>query len=86
MAHEIERWGIDAAWNTDDESDLFERQADGRWVRFEDHVRLVRELEAELLRLRAVVKQTHANYCTEAWTDRGLHAPECLAYEMDADD
>lgn len=55
----------------------------GEWVRFEDHERVVNDLEAELLRLRSVLRQTHVNHCTEAWTGRGLHAPECLLYEVD---
>lgn len=37
----------------------------------------------ELRRLRAVLRQTHINYCTADWTDRGLHAPECLLDEID---
>lgn len=39
-------------------------------------------LVAEVERLRAVLRWTHTTYCTEAWTDRGLHAPECLLYEI----
>lgn len=38
----------------------------------------------ENARLNAVLAQTHANYCTEAWTSRGLHAPECLLQEVSA--
>lgn len=36
----------------------------------------------EALRLREVLRRTHASYCTAAWTDRGLHASECLLYEL----
>jgi hypothetical protein len=37
----------------------------------------------EVERLRAVLRTTHANYCTPAYTERGLHAPECLLYEVE---
>lgn len=40
------------------------------------------ELRAEVERLRSVLRWTHETYCTEAWTSRGLHAPECLLYEI----
>lgn len=33
--------------------------------------------------LERAVRETHKNYCTAAWTDRGLHAPECLLYELE---
>lgn len=44
---------------------------------------IIRELQAEVDRLRAVLRHTHTNYCTAAWTDRDLHAPECLLYEIE---
>lgn len=46
----------------------------------------IRELLAEhdeLERLRNVLRWTHSSYCTEDWTARGLHAPECLLYEIE---
>jgi len=46
----------------------------------------IAELEAENERLSTAIRQTHTNYCTEAWTDRGLHAPECLLYELESPD
>jgi hypothetical protein len=42
----------------------------------------VEKMLDELTRLREVIKHTHINYCTEAYTSRGLHAPECLLYEL----
>jgi len=36
----------------------------------------------EITRLREVIKSTHTTYCTHDWTSRGLHAPECLLYEL----
>lgn len=39
---------------------------------------------AELERLRSALRMTHVTYCTPAYTERGLHAPECLAYEVGA--
>ena len=42
--------------------------------------------ESEAERLRDVLRQTHANYCDSAWTDRGLHAPECLIEHLDDDE
>jgi hypothetical protein len=38
---------------------------------------------AELERLRDVLRQTHERHCTDAWTSRGLHAPDCLAFEVE---
>jgi hypothetical protein len=32
--------------------------------------------------LREVIEDTHTKYCTEAYTGRGLHASECLLYEL----
>lgn len=29
-------------------------------------------------------EQSHRNHCSEAWTSRGLHAPECRQDEVDA--
>lgn len=42
-------------------------------------------LEAEIARLNGVLRGTHEHYCTSAWTDRGLHAPECLLFEIGAE-
>jgi len=42
----------------------------------------VEKMLDELTRLREVIKDTHTKYCTEAYTGRGLHAPECLLYEL----
>jgi hypothetical protein len=39
-------------------------------------------LIAEVKRLREVISDTHETYCDESWTDRGLHAPECMAYTL----
>jgi hypothetical protein len=36
----------------------------------------------EIERLRAVLAATHRIYCTATYTDRGMHAPECLLYEI----
>ena len=58
-------------------------------AREEVQARLIRErnaAEAEAERLRSVLRQTHANYCEAAWTDRGLHAPECLIEHLDDDE
>ena len=30
--------------------------------------------------LEGVLRSTHDTYCDEAWTSRGLHAPQCLSY------
>ena len=40
----------------------------------------------EIQRLRDVLQWTHEAYCTPAWTDRDLHAPECLLDEKEAPD
>lgn len=37
----------------------------------------------EITRLREVIRSTHTTYCTHDWTSRGLHAPECLLYELE---
>lgn len=37
----------------------------------------------EINRLSEVIRQTHTRYCSPSWTDRGLHAPECLIHELD---
>lgn len=39
-------------------------------------------LRAHIKRLEAVLRWTHESYCTAAWADRGLHAPECLLFEI----
>lgn len=41
------------------------------------------EAEAEVERLREVVRRTHANYCVSDYTDRGRHASECLLFEIE---
>ena len=64
-------------------------------LRFEiDHVELdraqwsreARDWQAEVERLRGVLRSTHGTYCTADWTERGLHAPECLLHELEAND
>lgn len=47
-------------------------------------------LQAEVERCRKaleeaarIFEQTHTNYCKSAWTDRGLHASECLLCEAE---
>ena len=40
-------------------------------------------LRAEVERLRNAIRHTHESYCAADWTDRGLHAPECLLYELE---
>ena len=42
-------------------------------------------LRAEVARLEAVLRETHTNYCCTAYTDRNMHAPECLLYEIEDD-
>lgn len=39
-------------------------------------------LQAEVERLREVLRHTHEDYCIEAYAGRGLHAPECLLFEV----
>jgi glutamate-1-semialdehyde aminotransferase len=39
--------------------------------------------ETEIERLRAVLRATHERHCTEVWTSRGKHAPECLLFEVE---
>jgi len=46
----------------------------------------IEQLDAEVERLREVLRWTHDTYCSEAYTDRGLHAPGCLLYEVEAAD
>jgi hypothetical protein len=41
------------------------------------------EATAEVERLRAVIRETHDIYCSDAYTDRGMHAPECRLYEIE---
>ena len=43
----------------------------------------VAELEAERDRLREAIQNQCANLCTEAWTSRGMHHPDCLAHELE---
>jgi len=43
----------------------------------------IAELQAENERLRAVLRQTCVNECGPEYRGRGLHAPGCLAYEVD---
>ncbi len=43
----------------------------------------IKFLEQEIERLKEVISSTHNMYCTADWTDRGLHAPECLLEEID---
>ena len=43
-------------------------------------VTALEEAREALREARDVFEQTHANHCGEAWTSRGLHAPECLQY------
>lgn len=40
------------------------------------------QMEREIARLNAVLQQTHVNHCIDAYTKRGMHAPECLQEEM----
>lgn len=40
-------------------------------------------LIAEVERLRNCLRWTHETYCTSAYTNRGLHAPECMLYEVE---
>lgn len=49
-----------------------------------DALRAAGDAMAEALKecVRAF-EQTHINYCGEAWTSRGLHASECLEYEVE---
>jgi len=39
------------------------------------------EARSRIAELELLVRWTHTTYCTEAWTTRGLHAPECLCAE-----
>lgn len=48
-------------------------------------VGIMEELVTKLDDLSIAIHQQHVNYCTADWTDRGLHAPECLLYELDDD-
>jgi len=43
----------------------------------------IAELEAEIERLAAVLRQTCVNECGPEYRDRDLHAPGCLAYEVE---
>lgn len=43
-------------------------------------------LRARVDDLEAAIRWTHDTYCDESWTGRGLHAPECLLYELEDDD
>jgi hypothetical protein len=63
-------------WTTGGFYGLSEDEECGEWVLYE-------EADAEIRRLRDVIEMTHTLHCTPAWTDRGLHAPECLLYEID---
>lgn len=45
-----------------------------------ERLKPVREALSEA---QATLNQTHTNHCSVAWTDRNLHAPECLMYEVD---
>lgn len=40
------------------------------------------ELGQEVGRLESALLHTHTTYCTADWTDRDLHAPECLLWEI----
>lgn len=52
-----------------------------RPVPFDYRDKQITELLEEIKRLEAVLQWTHDTYCTPAWTDRDLHAPECLLEE-----
>jgi len=39
------------------------------------------EARSRIAELESLVRWTHTTYCTEAWTTRGMHAPECLCAE-----
>jgi len=39
------------------------------------------EARSRISELESLVRWTHTTYCTEAWTTRGMHAPECLCAE-----
>ena len=53
------------------------------WAWFHHSAGTIAKLRAEIERLRGILRQTHTAYCTSDWTDRGLHAPECLLYEIE---
>lgn len=54
-----------------------------RCINLLEEQHLVNEkLRAEVRRLNAVLQQTHVNHCIDAYTKRGLHAPECLQDEI----
>ena len=38
--------------------------------------------EQRIAELEGVLRSTHDHYCDEAWTSRGLHAPQCLNYHL----
>ncbi len=42
------------------------------------------ELRLALADAADAMGHTHVAYCQEAWTSRGLHAPECMKLEADA--
>ena len=42
----------------------------------------LRAAEQRIAELEGVLQSTHDHYCDEAWTSRGLHAPQCLNYHM----
>ena len=63
------------------------RDVERRWLATVDALQSrLAAAEAEAERLRGVLRQTHGNYCVAAWTDRGLHAPECLIEYLDDDE
>lgn len=50
------------------------------------HDRLAGEnakLRAAHDRLNASLRWTHETYCDSAYTDRGLHAPECMLHDVE---
>jgi len=39
--------------------------------------------QAEVAKLREAIQSQCQHLCTEAWTSRGMHHPDCLAHELE---
>lgn len=59
---------------------LEKQEAEIGWIRMDERAR-VEKAEAEVERLRAVIRKTHDRYCT--MHEHGTHARWCLLYEVE---
>lgn len=71
------RWRVRTEGHTITDDAILIAAAPALALRLANVLRYVDELERD-------IRQTHVNHCDESWTGRGLHAPDCLLYALEA--